>query len=179
MQQAPLFILTGERASGKTTFLMRLIQILNSKGLQPEGFYAIGHWQNNQRSRFELVNITTNNRLLLCKTETETNWPYHQPYYFNPEAIREGNDILKLTVKKNADIIIIDEVGKLEIKGFIWHQSLKKLSKQMDKPMLWVIRKTFIKETLKTFGISHSTIIDIKQSTPENAFRMIKSKLEL
>lgn len=179
MQQAPLFILTGDRASGKTTFLMHLIQILKSNGLQPEGFYAIGYWQNNQRSKFELVNITTNKRILLCKTETETDWPYHQPYYFNPEAIRKGNDILKLSVKKNADIIIIDEVGKLEIRGFIWHHFLKKQAREMDKPMLWVIRKPFIKEALNTFGISHSTIIDIEHSTPEDVFGLIKSKLKL
>ncbi|MCF8352733.1 MAG: hypothetical protein K9H15_16320, partial [Bacteroidales bacterium] len=127
----------------------------------------------------ELVNITSNNRILLCKTEAETDWPFHQPYYFNPEAIRKGNDILKLSVKKKADIIIVDEVGKLEIRGFIWYQFLKKQVREMDQPMLWVIRKPFIKETLKTFGISHSTIIDIEHNTPEYVFRWIKNKLAL
>ncbi len=156
-----VFIITGSQGSGKTTFLDKLIKHLKAEGVSVGGFIAHGFWNNNERSGFELENIQTGEKIILCQTNPAKGWQKFRRFYFNPEGFAFGNKVLDPANLGKTDFIAIDEVGPFELENRGWAQAIKLLLHNIDKPMIWVVRKSLIKEILSHFSINDFTILDI------------------
>ncbi len=161
MSNNQLFIITGEKGRGKTNLLIELIKILQNKNISLSGFYAKGFWRNNKRSAFDLVNIKTGKSIPLCKSQKTERWEKYFSFYFNSEALKVGNQILNPQNINTSDLVIIDEIGKLDINGEIWHDAVSKLISETNIPMLWVVRKTFVEEIINYWEMTDVTIFEV------------------
>ncbi len=164
-----VFIITGSQGSGKTTFLTKLTKHLKAEGLTVSGFIAHGFWNNNERAGFELENIQTGEKIILCQTNPAKGWDKFRKFYFNPEGFAFGNRVLDPANLEKTDFIAIDEVGPFELKNRGWAQAIKLLLHNIDKPMIWVVRKSLIEEILSHFNINDFTILDVNVAENENA----------
>jgi len=163
--KAKVFIISADIHSGKTTFCAHLIKELKSKGLQVGGFLAKGNFKNNQRHSFILCDLLSDQKQLLCSRDYESNWIPSGQFFFDPEAINFGNQILKTDYVKEADIVFIDEIGNFELKGFGWTDSLQKLLETNEKHLLLVVRKSLMDEVLKKWNITPAEVFCINQET--------------
>jgi nucleoside-triphosphatase len=81
-------------------------------------------------------------------------------YHFSNAAFKKANEIIIHALNKKNDLIIIDEIGKLELQEKGFHSSLKSILKlSSDINLLIVVRDTLIKEVTDFYQISHYRII--------------------
>ena len=167
------FVVTGGKAAGKTSFTEKLAELLkDKKNLHISGFLSKGFWENNQRSHYVLRDFQTGQNLLLCKAGKTLGWIEGGPYSFNPEAIRMGEKIIA-TISANCQLIILDEIGKLELNEKIWHRLLTGLVHKNNCNLLLVIREEFVQQVIEKYRIHNVNILNISQTNPESAAQLI------
>jgi len=111
-----VIIITGEKGAGKSTNLIRLLPLLKANGLRPAGVISRGFWKDGKRAGYEALNAASGECLPLASTERKDGFTArHCAYYFNMETFRQGN--LWIAAGRDADVLIVDEVGNIEIQG--------------------------------------------------------------
>lgn len=166
-----VIVIKGTKHGGKTTYAEKVAKQLKDNDLQVYGFLAKGTFKNNIRAEFKIYDLNTGENKLLCKAVGNENQKSVGRFYFNDEGLEFGKNILKVQNTKNADYILIDELGPFELKGKGWSNSIEKLSEINTHTMIWVIRKSLVYDILRRFGITYALIIDIEQDKIEDVYR--------
>ena len=154
MAKNKVFIISGRSGEGKTSLLLQVIKILTNKGLNIYGFYAEGKWEQNTRSGHCLVEIGGESRIELCTTNKTEGWQKEDRFYFNPNAIKTGNNIIEQATESEAQLIVIDEIGPFELQGKIWAKRFSALLKSSKVPILITTKQKLINAVVTKFGIT-------------------------
>ncbi len=175
--QNMIFLITGPQGHGKTTFLIELVNLLKKKDILTGGFVAHGFWKDNVRDGFELEDLQTGEKIVLSQTVAMEGWEKFRRFYFNPGGFAFGEKILSPKNLVDADVIAIDEIGPFELQGRGWRKAIDKLIKEINKPMVWVCRKSILEELVKEFKLRSYHVFDIQKEVPEKVARMVLPKL--
>lgn len=167
----PVFIIAGNQREGKTTFLNDTIRLLNLNSLKVEGIMAEGIDAEGERQGFKLVNVATGKKVLLCHLEGKKNWRQTGKYFFNPEGLSFGINSLKNVTP--GSIVVVDEIGPLELNDGGWSKSLRNLLEDFDSPMIWVVRRNLTEKIIVYFSLKNVTIMDIANYRPEELANQI------
>ena len=138
---------------------------------------AEGFWKEGVRDRFDLVNIMTGDKLLYCQRDRVEGWEKIVHFYINPAGDKFGNEVLKSENLKGVNIVIIDEIGPFELQRKGWARSIFKICKELDVPMLWVVRNHLVEEVIDYFDVKEYQSFDISQSKPKEVAIYIKEKI--
>ena len=110
-----VFIVTGDVGEGKTTFVTELIKILKLNSIKIAGFIAPSIIENNIKKGFLITNIKTQCSKLLCMNEYVKGFFNIGKFYFNPEGINMGVELIQPENIKEDNLVVIDEVGILNL----------------------------------------------------------------
>lgn len=161
MKQHGVFILTGEQGSGKTTRLQEIIDILREKKIPLFGFYALGYWEKDVRSKFDLVDIRSGEKYLLCeRTRSETK--QKGAFVFYPETIKKGEALLYAGMQNPNALAIIDEIGPFELKGETWDTVLQELLKKRQ-PVLMTVRQHLVDKVIERYRLTSVRIYPVNK----------------
>ncbi len=163
-----IFVISGEKHSGKTTFAEKLILKLKENGYKTAGFTAPGKFNNNLRSEFNIRDIKTGKEKLLCSDKISENQKSAGRFYFNEEGLDFGKELLKPDNIKDADFVFIDELGPFELKGKGWSGSVENLLKCPEYKVVCLVRKKLVYDILRRFGITDAVIFDIADDTVDD-----------
>lgn len=167
-----IIMVTADKHAGKTTFLKEMIVHLENAKIPFNGFIAEGLWdENNQRSGFNLVALPNKKGTPLCDKKTK-NWIHFDPYYFNPEAVKLGNEILQNA--PSGAVIFVDEIGRFELDGNLWSKALTQLLTRNSNPIVIAVRNTFVNEVKEKWGLNNAIIVDAIVDCPEVIVKSIK-----
>ncbi|MEE4255951.1 MAG: nucleoside-triphosphatase [Bacteroidales bacterium] len=166
---SPVIIITGNVGQGKTSFLLELIELLKSGQLHLAGFIARGIHENDDRIGYDLEDITSGKTCEFIRKERTANWFRHGKYYFNPEGIRFGTNILEKVDREKTDLLIIDEIGPVELKGKGWSDIITSLVKETGLMQLWVVRNHILKRVIRNWKIGDILILDVEKDVPAAA----------
>lgn len=155
-----IFILSGAQGDGKTTRCLEIVNQLKIKGESVGGIVAPGFWENNIRSGFDLQNVQTNQKTPLAQRFPKDDWIKIKAYYFNPLAIHEGEGILRKAILEN-DWIILDEIGKLDIKGHLWSSVFSELIKTPKKNWIICVRDIFVDEVIQHWRLQNVKVLQL------------------
>jgi nucleoside-triphosphatase THEP1 len=172
-----VFILTGEKNEGKSGFALKITEQLREKGLLPGGFISIGMWKPSGEKYYDLSDFTHQRSWTLADKVEFNNSLKCGNYFFDLTIIEAGNEIIRNAVRKGADLIIIDEVGKCEINGNIWHTSVQLALTSARNVMLVVARKQ-IKHVIEHFGIIDYLTIDTLIENPDHTIPKLIASLD-
>ncbi|MCS7240302.1 MAG: DUF2478 domain-containing protein [Candidatus Bipolaricaulota bacterium] len=107
-------IVTGPIGSGKTQAVSTLAEILGKEGWRVAGVVAPRILRGRETVGYLVRDISTEREILLCSlTPPGTKF---RRFYFSPEALAFANKVL-LAAAKEAEVVVIDEVGPLELSG--------------------------------------------------------------
>ena len=163
--QPKVVIISGDKHSGKTTFLKELIAHLVNSGVQCTGFFAEGLWQGDgRRTSFNLVTLPQNLTIPLCN-RNNTDWEQHGPFRYNPEALAVGKQLLENAAGER--IIIIDEIGKQELDGMIWADAFENLLHRGTNPIVITVRKSYLEDVVGKWHLHHALVVDATADCPE------------
>ncbi|MDZ7744082.1 MAG: nucleoside-triphosphatase [Bacteroidota bacterium] len=165
MKTSKVYLVSGGKASGKTKSIKKIIYLLRQRGLNPGGIYSEGFWENGERSHYEVVGVAREERALLCSSRVKPSWFGAGKYFFNPEGVRLGSEILMKNCGEH-DLLLIDEVGRLETKKMLWYDAIQKLLAN-NQAMIWAVRDEFTGLVTRFFGLDDAVNFSIKKYTPE------------
>jgi len=163
---SPVIMITGDVGQGKTTFLLELIDVLKSGQLDLAGFIARGIHKNDDRVGYDLEDLASGKTCEFIRKERTAGWFRHGKYYFSPEGVKFGTAILEQVDRDNTDLLIIDEIGPVELKGKGWSDAITKLVKETRMMQLWVVRSHILKRVIRNWKIGDIMIIDVGEDDP-------------
>lgn len=155
-----IIILAGSVHSGKTTLLKKVVCELKRQKYKVDGFLSEAVWTREETVGYDLFDLKKERSIPLIRRTGEEEWQKIGSYFFIPQSLAEAEKIILRG--KEADILVVDEVGPLELSGRGFWPALKQVVFQPLTSYILVIRKNIIKDFLAMLGKSKVKIFDIK-----------------
>jgi nucleoside-triphosphatase THEP1 len=143
-----VIIVTGTTGIGKTTVCQKVIEMSSGGG------YICGGVITSKRRNGDILieDIKTGETRILASTKYIYQGPHTGKYYFNPEGIDFG--IQAIDRGTIADILIVDELGHLELRGQGFARVVEKIATGKIKNWILVIRKELLSSFLPRLGVA-------------------------
>jgi len=168
-----VFIISGKVGSGKSTQLEKISRELQQSGLDLDGFLCRGDTKHGERIAYTLVNVRDGSEFLFATNKTREGWPSYGRFCFNPEAFTEGEGIIRKGIKRKSNVIIIDEVGPLELEGRGWASILEELMKETEMVQLWTVRESILESVMEQWSIPAERICHLGKDKIEETIKKI------
>lgn len=143
-----LSLIVGLKNSCKTAFLDFLIQKAYQNKLHVAGFLSRGKLCDGQKNQYFLEDIRTGKHYLLANQTPgrSENIPYGV-YFFDPDIFELGNELLLHNL--NADLLVLDEFGSLELKGQGFRRAFDIILREYHGIFLIAVRPVVLPELKK------------------------------
>lgn len=158
-------VLAGKKGIGKTTVCRKVIEIARGMGLS-----CVGTITSQQGDELMVEDIATGEKRLLAAVAGSREIPGgipHCHFVFSPEGIEFG----KRALARNGDLLIIDEFGRLELKGVGLDNALDEF-KRHDSAIL-VIQDTLKEELLPGLGGVDLRVVDVTEQNRDELAGLI------
>jgi len=174
---APRIILvTGNTQSGKSSLIEGLIPDLKQRNLKLAGILAKGLWENNIRSGFILIDLKRNKSVPLAQ-RVRNHDRNTVPFEFFPSGIKAGRRALSVESCAGADIVVVDEVGRLETAGMGWAPFLMPLLQLKDAVHIWVVRTGLVNDVCEIWNLDRPP--QVRANEPNASDRLLNLILEI
>jgi len=173
-----IFLVTGNVGEGKTAFLRRLALLLKEKEITPAGFLAEGVVEGNEKKGYRLRDLTSGETRPFGEVRKRKGRIHTGRFTFNRDAFRWGEHLLWGAVTGDGrTVIIIDEVGPLELKGKGWAGALERLLRESGRPQVWAVRARAREAVTRAWNFTPAAVIEIGKNTPEELVSLLEKSL--
>jgi nucleoside-triphosphatase THEP1 len=151
----PLTIVHAARGEGKTTFLCAYAARTAAAGRSIGGIASVAVCEGGQRIGYDLFDLRLGTRRNLARiVSPEDKHPTVGVYRFDDQAVRAGNEAIQMAVTDRLDMIAIDEVGPLELRGEGWAPALEFALQRLGsrQELAVVVRSSLADELPERFG---------------------------
>jgi len=159
----PIIIISGNIQEGKTTFVEKVINRLARKDFPAAGFLAKVIYKEDNRMGYQLKDLSSEGNELLCTINKHADWEQYGKFYFNPKAQEMGKAILA-NIPKEAKVIVIDEIGPLELGGEGWALAIENLVANSSLPMIWVVREQLVEKIARKWTVGEIYYFKLNES---------------
>jgi nucleoside-triphosphatase THEP1 len=158
-----IFIISGSRSEGKTTFIKNLTNELKKQNFSVGGIFAERVMKGNNTTGYDLVDIETGRREILLRQDEERWTSKIGKYHINPEGLKFGCSILDSDNLKDKKVAVIDEVGLLELDDKGWAECFQKLIMLSANHVIISVRDTYVDEVIKKWKLKDAVIFKVSQ----------------
>ena len=156
-------IITGGIGQGKTSFLTQIISDLNQRKIKVGGILCPAIHENSIRIGYNLVDLKTNENIVLSRTSGDESMINVGKYYFRNEGLEFGKKILATENISDSEVIVIDEIGFFELNNQGWASSLTDILLNTNKPIIIIVRENLIEKVITHWSMVSPLIIDINK----------------
>ncbi|MBO7351374.1 MAG: NTPase [Candidatus Methanomethylophilaceae archaeon] len=156
--------ITGLPGSGKTYALLRVIEMLKEEELSIGGMVDEPIEEGRKKTGFTVRNLLTDEKAVFASTEIESKVVVGKLGVDLSKLEEVGVKALKEAIDK-CDIIVIDEVGKMEVESEAFVEAVKE-TLDADKPMIITLHKKSRNPLLQ--DIRRRDDVRILEVTPTN-----------
>lgn len=153
-----IHLITGGTQSGKTTLVARLVKQLKSEQLVVRGFICHGTMVKGTRTDYQLTDLDGTANIPLASIEPKQGWERIGRFSFNPEAWIQGEAMIRSGLSGNPDLVVVDEVGPLELQGGGWTRVLELLSNAPHVEQLWVVREQILTDVIRQWDVPEANV---------------------
>lgn len=158
----PVYLVIGDREEGKTAYLGKMVNDLIAEGKKVAGFLAIGITDAaGIRCGFKIRDIETGEEAEFCVTDGPTQWESVGRFRINPAGLSKGYEWMNPDRIKAADVLVIDELGPLEMAGKGWSGLIGRILQEDPKPMIWTVRRSLAGKIAVKWNVGKVTFLDI------------------
>jgi len=170
---ARVIILTGDQGEGKTSLIRSITSNQMLKHLCFSGFYTRGTWQDNERDNYQIHDLNSNRSSLLCERTGPVSDVRSGPFNFRENGMALGRNILDTSISEGSSIVVIDEIGHLELHGDGWSECLQTLVDQ-GRRMVWTIRPGLLDQIVARWPVHYLLLRSGKIDKDELAKQVLK-----
>ncbi|MEM2394348.1 MAG: NTPase [Candidatus Bathyarchaeia archaeon] len=160
--QKRVFLLTGSPGVGKTTALLRVVEILKAKGFSVGGMISREIREGGTRVGFEIIDLTSNRQGWLAHINQKTG-PQVGKYRVNLQDLDNVGAEAILRAVKECDVVAIDEIGPMELFSEKFRRAVKEAmesGKRVVGVIHWKARDKLIDmakagEDMQIFTVTH------------------------
>ena len=150
-----IIIITGDTQSGKTNFLSKIQRSLQEKTIVQVGFIADSLYEGEQIKGHILKDLSTGKSFRISYRVPKENAQKVGRFFLLNEGLEFGKNILQRIIHSNRkDVIIVDEVGRLELDGKGWSLEVKELLKDRSRPIILIVRGKYLDEFVEKFQVN-------------------------
>jgi len=155
-------LVTGDLRCGKTTLVETCLAYLEGRDVRIAGILAKGLWKDDLRTGFDLVNLADTSVTPLARRRSRPDPSRKMMFDFLEDGIKAGDRALDPRICGPADLVVVDEVGKLEARGEGWAAHISALL-AIDGPLfLLVCRLDCLQRIQNVFGLQKALVIDAR-----------------
>jgi nucleoside-triphosphatase len=131
--------ITGLPSAGKTNTLIQVIKMLEEEGKKVGGMITEPILDDKKRTGLYVIDWMTKEKGVLAATDIQSKFMVGK-FGIDLEVLQKVGVQALLNACEQADIIVIDEVGKIEVESEQFRSAVKEALKT-DKPMLLTLHK--------------------------------------
>lgn len=166
-----VFILTGSIGQGKTTYLQKLIDFFKQKGITIGGIYSPRVLKNKETIGYDIIDINTAEREIFLRQASMPNEMKIGRFNIHLEGLQKGIKALQSSNNLNTRMVIIDEVGLLELQNQGWAKNIEELVRNSQNHILLVIRDSFVEKVVEKWTLNNYQVFHIS----DNDFSSVSS----
>ena len=171
-----VIIVTGAKGIGKTTVCRKLIKLVRNRG------YACGGILTYKAADKGIIieDVQTGERENLASTDNIYNGPRTRKYFFNPEGIDFGIQAVDKGI--SAAILVVDEIGHLEIRGGGFAKVLELIKAGKAEMCVLVIRRELLPAFLPQMPATplvFETTMNNRDQLPQEIVSIIEKNVKL
>ena len=145
-----LILWTGPKHSGKTTAALRLVAAARAQGWAVAGCLSPSLYENDRLLGFDIVNLGNARRAPLARRRMVQG--QEEGFQFLADGWALGAEALDPAAVKNADLIIVDEYGPLELAAQGWRAATERLMTTTEAALLLVVREGLVEKVRRLYG---------------------------
>ena len=163
------FIISGRIGEGKTTYVKKLIDLFRENNINAGGIISERVMNNSQTTGYDLVNIETGRKEAFLRQNEECGSETIGRYTICPEGLAMGNSVLSSLVLKENRIVIIDEVGMLELGNRGWSDCINNLLAKSKNHILFTVRDKYVNDVKNKWSLREAITFNITEIDYHNA----------
>lgn len=163
-QTQKIFIISGPVGAGKTTFLQKITEIFKQQNIAVGGIYSPRIMENKTTIGYDIVDIKSNERELFLRKTDNDNAGKIGKYSISPEGLQFGKTALSTFKNKDTKIVIIDEVGLLELGNNGWADSIDELISASEYHLLLAVRDSFTEQVIQKWNFAGCSVYAVRGS---------------
>lgn len=114
-EDSRLALVTGDIGAGKTTVAGRAVALARAQGYVCAGIWSPAHVVGGSKTGIEAVDLSSGEHRLLARIAAEGTGERMGRYTFDLAVIAWANKVLKQAVAAQPDLLVVDEIGPLEL----------------------------------------------------------------
>lgn len=174
-------VLTGRVHLGKTTACRAVVELARQNGRCVRGILTPPILdEDGTRLGVEVLDLDSGCRRQLARVDRDLGGPRVGPYSFDVSALQWGHDVIARGIAAGCDLLIVDEIGRLELeqsKGF--HKVLDLLASSILPRTLTIVRDSLLERFLARLPEIRFTIFDLTRENRDDLPLEIAQRLYL
>lgn len=172
-----IHVITGKVQGGKATFLASLVEGLRKHDLRIAGFLSRESVSGERGNGFTLVDLEGGRQVPLASLDKRKGWFGFRRLYFNPAAFIMGERWVRNGLLHSPDLVVIDEVGPMEMEGLGWWKILIHLEDLDHIVQLWIVREQILSVIKEKWRIPDENIYWITDRDQDALIERLSSDL--
>ncbi len=157
-----IFIITGSVGEGKTTQIQKITETLKNQNISTGGILSPRIIENGITTGYDIVDIMTNERAAFLRKTDDEKSPKIGSYSILSEGIQKGCEALNKSL--NNKVVVIDEVGRLELNNEGWAENIKYLLNSSKSNLILSVRDRFMEEVIERWNLKDYTILNVSDN---------------
>ena len=131
--------ITGLPGAGKTHALLKVIEMLEAEGIQVGGMVTEPIVEDNKRTGFAIIDWSTKQKGAFAHVDIQSKFTVGK-FGVDLNILEEVGVKALLKAVEDADVIVIDEVGRMEVESQTFIDTVKH-ALDVEKPLLLTLHK--------------------------------------
>lgn len=174
-----IFIVTGGKETGKTSFAKIIVSELKSRGIPVGGILSERVMDGVKTTGYDLTDVDSGRKEVFLRQDEEKWTEQIGKFRINPKGLEFGKSVLHPDNQKNNKLVIIDEAGRLELDDKGWADPIRRLMDASSCSLLITVRDIFMEDMTGKWNISSALIFNVKETDPYEACEKILESDEL
>lgn len=172
-----VFIITGAIGKGKTAILENVIENLKQSGIAVDGILSPKLLENEKVSGYDIQSVSGNQRLPFLRKTGEVTFDMIGSYFVMPDGYTAGKKMLSEAGRSGCQVIVVDEVGRLETGNRGWAENINDLISHSPACLVFTVRDSFVEDVIRKWNLSEAVVFDAETTKPEEIAARIKENV--
>lgn len=159
-----IFIVSGAVGQGKTTQIQRIIEALKTQNISVGGVFSPRILENDITIGYDVVDITSNKQEKLLRISDDLYTDKIGKYSLFHKGFRLGEDALHASKNISSKVVIIDEVGALELENRGWAKGIHDLISASNSHIILSVRDSYVEQVIQKWNIKGCCIYRITEN---------------